>query len=59
MKSSSALVLSGLLAMGFLGCARPNETTWSNESKSPNGAWIVLAHTEHTGGGFALVGKER
>ena len=52
MKNPTAVLFSVVLAGGLLGCAKPNETTWSNESKSPDGNWIVLAHTEHTDGGF-------
>jgi len=52
MRNLSVLALSGFLAGAFVGCSQGNETTWSNESKSPDGAWVVSAHTEHTQGGF-------
>ena len=39
-------------ALSFLlgGCESPTRTIWSAQSKSPDGKWLALAHTENTAG---------
>jgi hypothetical protein len=50
MKSRYIRVLSGLLLVGTLGCQSATQTIRKSESKSPDGGWLVLTHTENTDG---------
>jgi hypothetical protein len=49
--ASAKKLLTSVLFAACIGC-KNNETTWRSQSKSPNGQWIAIAHTENTAGGF-------
>jgi hypothetical protein len=46
-----------LLCLSVNGCHRDVPTIWHSELKSPDGAWVAIAHTEQDGGfGSAYIG---
>ena len=46
-----------LLCLLVAGCRRDVPTIWRSELKSPDGAWVAIAHTEQDGGfGSARIG---
>jgi len=38
------------LCSALLGCETANKVIWNAQSKSPDGAWLALAHTENVDG---------
>ena len=53
-------LLGMTLAFSIIGChGRDVPTIWKAELKSPDGAWIAIAHTEQDGGfGSAYIGTD-
>lgn len=52
-KSSPWIVCTFLFTLSCLpisGCESATKTIWSAQSKSPDGGWLALAHTENTAG---------
>jgi hypothetical protein len=51
-RTPNSVFLLALLTMciALAGCADTDKVIWRAESKSPDGAWLALAHTETTAG---------